>query len=101
MEILKQSLAVERLLEILTKRRTQTFYKPVDVHSLRNAIGDSISSTSIWNIGNQLGKYDYCYGWIVNNLKERQLLSDQMNRNRLDLILAKRYCNCCTIENLR
>ena len=37
----------------------------------------------------------------VNNLKERQLFSNQMNRNRLDLILARRYYNCFTIENLR
>ena len=41
-------------------------------------------------------------GWlVVDNLKVRQLFSDQMNRNRLDLILARRYYNCSTIENLR
>ena len=42
--ILKQSLIEESFLEILTKRRSQTFYKPVDVQSVTNAIGESISS---------------------------------------------------------
>ena len=98
---------VESLLEILITRRSQAFYKPVDVHSVRNAIGESISSTSIWNIGSQLTlsrrrpilhrnqstdlqsksmdwflydiglrherlKYDYSYGPVVNNLKEKR-----------------------------
>ena len=63
---------VESLLEILTKRRSQTFYKPVDVHSVTNAIGQSISSKGIWNIVNQLDKYDFSCGSVVNNLKERQ-----------------------------
>ena len=99
--ILKQSLMVESLLEILTERRSQAFYKPVDVHSVRNAIGDSIFSTSIWNIWNQIGRYDYSYGSVVYKLKERQLFSGQMNRSCLDLILARGYYNCSTIENLR
>ena len=43
---------VENLLEMLPKRRSQKFYKPVDVHSVTNAIGESISSISIWNIVN-------------------------------------------------
>ena len=33
---LKVSLTVESLLEILTKRRNQTFYKPIDVYSVIN-----------------------------------------------------------------
>ena len=45
----------------------------------------SISSTSLWNFANQLGKYDYFYGSVINNLKERQPFSDQMNRNCFDL----------------
>ena len=39
-------LMVESLLEILTKRRSQVFYKPVDVHSVTNAIGEFTSSIS-------------------------------------------------------
>ena len=92
--VLKQSLMVESLLETLPKRRSQMFYKPVDMHSVTNAI-------SIWNIVNQLGKYDISYGLGVNNLKEKQLFSDQMNRNRFDLILAWRYWNSFSIDNLR
>ena len=89
---------VESLLEILPKR---TFYKPVDVDFVTNAIGENNSSISIWNIVNQLGKYDLSCWSVVYNLKERQLFSDQMNRNRFDLILGRRYWNCSTIENLR
>ena len=39
-------LMVESLVEILTKRRSQVFYKPVDVHSVTNAIGEFTSSIS-------------------------------------------------------
>ena len=70
---------VESLLEILPKRRSQMFYKPVDVHSMTNAKGESISSISTWNIVNQLGEYDFSYELVINNLKERQPFSDQIN----------------------
>ena len=39
-------------------------------------------------------------GLVVNNLKEKTL-PPQMSRNRFDLILARRYCNCFTKENLK
>ena len=55
------------------------FYKPVDVHSMTNAKGESISSISTWNIVNQLGEYDFSYELVINNLKERQPFSDQIN----------------------
>ena len=32
-----QLLMVDSLLEIITERRSQKFYKPIDVHSLANA----------------------------------------------------------------
>ena len=41
---LKVSLTAENLLEILTKRRSQAFYKLIDVHSVTNVIGENISS---------------------------------------------------------
>ena len=44
MWVLKYSLTVESLLEILTKRRCQAFYKLIDVHSVTNVIGESIST---------------------------------------------------------
>ena len=49
----------ESLLEILTKRKSQTFYKPVDVNSVTNATGESIYSIGIWNIVYQFDKYDF------------------------------------------
>ena len=65
-----------------------------------DAISESISSISIWNIVNQLGKYDFSCGLVVNNLKERQLFSNKMNRNRFDLLHGWCYWNCLTIESL-
>ena len=67
---------MESLLEILTKRRSKTFWKPVDVHSVKNVIDEGIASIRTWNIVYQLGKYDFSCGWVVDNLKERQLFSD-------------------------
>ena len=43
-EILKYPLTVESLLEILTNRRSQAFYKLIDVHSVTNVTGESILS---------------------------------------------------------
>ena len=43
-EILKYSLTVENLLEILANRRSQAFDKHIDVHSVANVIEESISS---------------------------------------------------------
>ena len=50
---------VESLPEILAKKGSQTFCKPIDVHSVTNAIGESIFLISIWNNVNLLGKYDF------------------------------------------
>ena len=35
---------VENLLEILTKRKSQTFYNPIYVDFVTNVVGESISS---------------------------------------------------------
>ena len=76
---------VGSLLKLLTKRRSQTFYEPLDVHSVMNFVGKSISSISMLNIVEyHLGKHDFSCGYAVNNLKVRKVFSDQMNRNRLD-----------------
>ena len=48
-----------RASKVLTKRRSQMFYKHIDIHSVKNTIGESISSISMWNIVNQLGKHDF------------------------------------------
>ena len=52
MGILKDSLMVESFLEILTKRRSQAFYKLIDIHSVTNVLGEIISSINMWNIVN-------------------------------------------------
>ena len=49
----------ESLLEQLTKRKSQAFYKLIDVHSVTNVLGDIISSINMWNIVNLKGKYDF------------------------------------------
>ena len=65
--ILKESLIAESLPEILTKKNNSdvlqdvhSFY--IDVHSVTNVVGKSISSISMWNIVNQLGKHDFSCG---------------------------------------
>ena len=61
---------VEKLLEILARRRSQTFYKPADVHFVTNVVGESIFSITMSNIVNQLGKHVFSCGSVVNNIKE-------------------------------
>ena len=51
--ILKYSLTVGSLLEILTDRRSQAFSKLIDFHSVAYVIGESISSIRMWNIVSQ------------------------------------------------
>ena len=46
------------------KKKPDVFYKPVDVHSVTNAIYESISSISIWNIVNQLGNMIFLVDWL-------------------------------------
>ena len=48
----------------VNKRRSDTFCKPVDVHSVTNVVGESISSITMGDIANQLGKHDFSCGWI-------------------------------------
>ena len=47
---------VESLLAILTKRRSQMFYMPIDVHSVTHVASKSASSR-MCNIVNQLSKH--------------------------------------------
>ena len=52
------SLMVENLPGILANRRSHALYKLIDVRSVTNVIGESISSIPMWSIVNQSGKYD-------------------------------------------
>ena len=49
------------------------------------------------NIVNQLGKRDFSYGSVVNNLKDRNNFSEEMYRNLFDPIPARRNWNCFTM----
>ena len=77
-----------KLTKNINQRRCQTFYK--------NSY-ESISSITTYNIVNQLGKHDFFCGSVVNNLKDRKLFFDQLNRNRFDPISARRDWNCSTL----
>ena len=61
MGILTYSLMVETLLEILSKR-SRTFYKPIDIHSVTDKEGKNISSISMQIIVNESGKHNFSCG---------------------------------------
>ena len=44
----------------------------MDVHYVTNAVDESISSVTMWNIANQLGKHDYTCRAGVNKFKDRK-----------------------------
>ena len=92
--MLKQSLMVDSLLEIMTERESQKFYKPTEVHFVINVIGE-IEVSMIFIVA------AFFCGWVVNKLKGMALFPDRMNRNHLDLILGRHDRSCCTMENLR
>ena len=83
------------------KKKSDVLQQSIDVHYLINAVGECISSITMWNIVNQLGKHDFSCASMVNNLKDRKLFSHQMCRNRFDLILTRRGRNCPTMQNRR
>ena len=58
--------------DINQKKKPGLSQKPVDVHSVTN-VGESISSITMYNIVNQLGKRKFSYGSVVNNLKDRKI----------------------------
>ena len=42
--------------------RKLTVYKPIDLHFVTNAVGESISSINKWNIKNKLDENDFSCG---------------------------------------
>ena len=75
----------------------------IDLHSLTNAADESISSINNLNIVNQLGMHKFSSDqvFLVGRLKGRELFSDQMNRDCVDLILGMCDRNFCTVESPR
>ena len=45
----------------------------INVQYVTNTVGESISSVTMWNFVNQLGKHDFSCGAVVNNLKGMKL----------------------------
>ena len=82
--------------DINQKKKSDVSQQPLDAHSVTN-VGGSISSTTMYNLVNQLGKRDFSYGSVVNNLKDRKLFYDKMNRNRVDSTSAGRDWNYSTM----
>ena len=64
---------VDSLLEIITAKGSQRFYKPIEVYFVTNAI-DEIGVSMIFLLG--------------RSLKGRELLPDRIIRNHLDVILG-------------
>ena len=46
----------------------------IDIHFVINAVGESVSSVTMWNIVNQLGKHEFSCGAVVNDLKDKELV---------------------------
>ena len=63
---------VESLLEIITERKSQKFYKPIDVHSVANAI-EKVEVSMV-----KFVVIFFC-GQIVNKQKGWELFLDRMN----------------------
>ena len=57
---------VDSLLEIITERRSQKFYKPIDFHSVTNAIDEIVVSIIFLVV-------TCCFGKVVNQLKRERL----------------------------
>ena len=54
------------------KKKSDVSQSPVVVHSVTN-VGKCISSITMYNTVNQLGKLDFSCGSLVNNLKDRKI----------------------------
>ena len=82
---------------------SQTFYKPMDAHSVTNVLGERISSISMWNIVNQLGKHhflvDRFFLWVGSKWLKK-FFFQSVNRNWLHLTLVRHDRSCLTMEKL-
>ena len=55
------------------KKRSGVSQLFINVHHVANAVGESVSSETMWNIVNQLGKHDFSCEAVANNLEDRKL----------------------------
>ena len=64
---------VKNVLEVLAKKMSDILQQPIDVHSVTNVVGESISSvTSGIFIGNQSGKHGFLVIFLLSSKYERQ-----------------------------
>ena len=77
-------------------KRSQWFYKPIDVYSVINTKGKIVSSIRMWNNVNQISMI-FLAIWFLLWVGSKQFEEG----NHLDLILSRADRNCCTMENLR
>ena len=91
-EILNWLLMVESLLEILVKRRSQKFYKSIDVNSMENVIVE-IKVRMVF-----LVVHRFCEQVINKMKKMNRMNKNRINRNHLDLSLGRRDRNCDTMR---
>ena len=74
-------------------------------HSVKNVLGESISSISMWNFVNQLGKRDFLvvrfFMLACSKCLERtEIFFRSKKRNCFYLVLARCDRNCCTMDKL-
>ena len=85
--------------ENINRKRQMYYDSLLNVHSVTNVVGGSISSVTCGIfIVKQLGKHNFSCDFL--NIKDRNCLFDQMNIS-LYPIFAMRDWSCSTIENLR
>lgn len=51
-----------KLTRNISKKKKPDVYTPIDVHSMTNAINESVSSIMMWNIVNRVGMHDFSCG---------------------------------------
>ena len=79
------------------KKNSDILQQLIDVQPVTNVVGESIFAITMWIIVNQIGKHDFSCGSLVNNLKDKELFSDQINRNRFNPIFTRHDWNCSTM----
>ena len=53
----------------VNKKTRQKPYEPIDALSFTNLKIKVLFQLSMWNIVNHLGKHDFSFGQVINNLK--------------------------------
>ena len=60
----------ELIRNINQQKNLEVLQQSIDVYYLTNAEGELISTITMWNMVNQLGKHDFSCLTVVNNVKD-------------------------------